>query len=145
MRISELVTWAKLVDEAASPSEVAAANLGQTTRRSPGREELAPADPRFSIIHLGWSDEPPRLHSIQVRLAGSEQIRDDLLEDRFGKHTVEKFALDRTESPPERATFFQGASGKRLCLVVSRRPDGTVDAVRFHAVEPGFDAPRGAA
>lgn len=136
MRVSEIIQWADLVDAEPSPAEVAAAGLGRSRRRDGALEEIEPADARFSVIYLGWSAETSKLQSISVLVATPEAIEEDELAARFGAPEVEMYPLDAVDHPPQQASFFQGQSGKELCLTLGRTKDGRVESVRVHAVRP---------
>ncbi len=136
MKTSELVAWSQLVDSEASETDVASAELGPAVRSANGVEELKPSDPRFASIFLGFHGEPPRLESIAVRLAKAEKVREDQVAERFGAPDSEAYKLDAVGEPPERATFYTGASGNELCLTLSRDKAGLVKQVRIHVVRP---------
>jgi hypothetical protein len=136
MQASEIVAWANLVDRGASPADIDAIGLGRTRRRNGAREEMTPADPRFRVIFLDWSGEPPKLQSLSVELATAESLPAAEVEAQFGKPSVEAYTPDLIAHPPSQSTFFQGPSGKELCLTIARKPDGRVESVMVHAVRP---------
>lgn len=136
MRVSEIVTWMELVDGSATAAAIDDAGLGRSRRRDDNVEEIAPADPRFAAIYLGWSSERAGLQSIAVHMHQPEPLRDDQIEARFGALDLEIPPLDAPEEPPQHATWFTSKRGRTLCIGIERDGTGRVKTVTLHAVHP---------
>lgn len=136
MKVSEIVAWVDLVVRRATPEDVAAAGLGTSIERRGRMEELSPADPRFRAIRLGWSADERALESIVVRIRPGEQLREDVLSNRYGPLRLEAAQLDMPDKPARRFTVFDSRDDRQHALGIQLDDDGTVSTVSVHVVRP---------